>query len=449
VTGTERLAWTQPGDASTLRFRAYVDGNPVDLGSASCAASSGPECSSPLPPMANGVHTIALAAVSSSGAESPRSDAMTVEKVSAAGSTALTAESLPDASANVAVRFETILTGPDGQAFAADVIGRSLKAPLQMAALPDGRLLVADGDGRVSVMFPDAPDRDGLAMDSRALLDAAATGPVGLAAHPDFASNHIVYASIVAPERSGARLRIVRLREVNGLLGEPATVFEAPLTTGAPVSGATAMGGDWQSLDPAMASAPLAFGPDGLLYAVLSPGVEFYREPAASTPLASIVRIDGEGRASSAGALDGIGAHPLGLAWHPATSEMLAIFPAADGSAAIASVDRGAVSGVSATGALAADVRVVDRPSLGTLRFDPADTRALPLGRAFVGGLNEGRPAAVRLTVPVALDGMLGSLSGELIDVVASGGTVYAAVTASGTPGADNRVGLVVRLRPR
>jgi hypothetical protein len=397
--------------------------------------------------MSDGVHTIALTAVSSSGAESQRSEAMTVQKVSASGA-ALATASLPDASAGADVRFETIVNGPDGQAFAADAVARSLKAPLQLAALPDGRLLVADGDGRVSVLVPGEPDRDGLAMDARVLFDDASIGAVGLAVHPDFASNHFVYASLVTPDRSGARLRILRLREVAGTLGEPATLFEAPLVTGAPVSGAAAAA-DWQSLDPATASARLAFGPDGLLYALLSPGAEFDREPTASHPLASIVRIDDNGGASSAGGLDGIGAHPLGLAWHPTTNELLAIFPAADGTAAIASVDRGVVAGVSTTAALAADRRV-GPPSLGTLRFDPADTRALPLGRAFVEGLGSRGTAALRLTVPVALDGLLGSLSGELIDVVASGGTVYAAIAApASSNGPDDRTGLILRLRPR
>jgi hypothetical protein len=448
ITGSERLVWTQPGDASNLRFRAYVDENPVDLGSVSCASSRQPDCSSPLPPMSDGVHTITLVAVATPGGESPRSDSLLVEKISATG--AIGAASLPNATTEAAVRVETIITSPDGQAFAVDAVARSLKAPLQLAPLPDGRLLVADGDGRVSVMHPGEPQRDGVALDARDFLDEASAGAPGLAVHPDFARNHLVYASLVLPTSAGTRLRIVRLREVGGSLGEPATMFEAPLIAEAATSGKLDVRGSGQRPDPAAASARLTFGPDRLLYALLSPGIEFDHEPAASRPLASIIRLDDEGRVASAGALAGIAAHPLGLAWHPATNELLAIFPAANGTASIASVQRGAVSGVTATAEVAADPGGGGSGSPGLLRFDSADTRAWPLGRAFVEQLGTPGTAAVRLTAPVALDGLLGSLSGELIDVVASGGTVYAAVAASATPGGgDARSGIVIRLRPR
>ena len=57
--------------------------------------------------------------------------------------------------------------------------------------------------------------------------------------------------------------------------------------------------------------------------------------------------------------------------------------------------------------------------------------------------------AAIRLAGPVALDGLLGPLSGDLVDVVAAGGIIYAALTATSGPGAtDERTGMVLRLRP-
>jgi len=444
VTGTERLAWTQAGDASDLRFRAYVDDAPVDVDSAMCTASPDPDCSAPLPPLTDGIHTIAMTAVSSVGAESDSSAPLTVQKVSStAGTVAPTLK--PGATAHSAAPADGNVPSFDGQQFSVDTIAGSLRPPLQLAATPDGRLLVSEGDGRVSVLFPDEPDRNRLAIDTTQVFDATASGAIGLAVHPEFASNHLVYLSLVSSDRIGARLRIVRLREVGGLLGEPATVFEAPVVK---ASGTLSVGEE--PLPASAASARMAFGPDGLLYALLSPGIAFDREPAASTPFASIIRIGADGRASSAGALDGVATTPLGLAWHPVTGELLAIFPSTSGAVEIASVARGNLAGIRATDAVDQDERVGGSWSAGRLRFDFANTTALLLGRAFVEELRQSRSVAARLAVPVAIDGLFGSLSGEVIDAVAVAGTAYLAVTVSSTPvQSDDRGAHVLRLRPR
>src|SRR5689334_3216241 len=81
VRGTERLSWNQSGDFTKLRFRAYVDDRPVDLPSTTCTrADPEAECSSPLPALTDGVHTLALATVAASGVESTRSAPMTLQK---------------------------------------------------------------------------------------------------------------------------------------------------------------------------------------------------------------------------------------------------------------------------------------------------------------------------------------------------------------------------------
>ena len=68
VTGSERIGWNQVGDLGGMRFLAYLDGNPVALDQAACNASAA-ECSSPMPSIADGMHTIAIAAVSRTGVE--------------------------------------------------------------------------------------------------------------------------------------------------------------------------------------------------------------------------------------------------------------------------------------------------------------------------------------------------------------------------------------------
>jgi hypothetical protein len=65
ITGTERLAWTQvvsdAAELSLLRYAAYVDGTRSELRDSVCVvglAETAFECSSGLPPMSPGLHTI-------------------------------------------------------------------------------------------------------------------------------------------------------------------------------------------------------------------------------------------------------------------------------------------------------------------------------------------------------------------------------------------------------
>ena len=65
ISGGERLGWTQSAaDATELasfRYAAYVDNNRVELAAATCGASGGAfSCSSPMPPMNAGAHSIEL-----------------------------------------------------------------------------------------------------------------------------------------------------------------------------------------------------------------------------------------------------------------------------------------------------------------------------------------------------------------------------------------------------
>ena len=92
-------------------------------------ATTEAQCNSPLPSMTDGVHTIALAGLNPfSGLEGPQSEAITVQKVSARS--VVSAVSAPN------------------DAFSLDVIARGLRGPVQLAATPDGRLLIAEGDDR-------------------------------------------------------------------------------------------------------------------------------------------------------------------------------------------------------------------------------------------------------------------------------------------------------------
>ena len=438
VRGTERLAWSQAGDVSGLRFRAYVDDRPIALDAASCDRSSPAACSSPLPPLTDGVHTIALSNVSTSGLESSRTDPITVQKVSARA--VVSAASFPDASARQgSLRLDTVVTMDDGQAFAVDVVTRGLLAPAQLAWLPDGRLLVAEASGLVRVVRPGQPDRGEPALDAHALLRPAPVGALGLAGHPDFLQNHFVYVSFLAQDRPDRTvLRVVRLREVGDTLGEPATLFETPVTP--------------LTLGAADPNGPrLAFGPDGLLYVALPLGVEFDGQPAASRPFASMLRLSDDGRVPSVGPLTGVSAHPLGFTWHPSTGALWVAFPGENGEAALRPITAARTSGVAETEQMGLRIRQGAGPSSGAWIAQRTEAGALSLARAFAAA-REQSTGTLRLTVPILPEGLLAGVPDRVGDVVVgSGGTLFLATNNAERAGASGAGGedVIVRLTPR
>src|SRR6185436_11696937 len=248
-------------------------------------------------------HSIQLTSVFASGGESARSEPITFQKASARASIS----ALPLAWARYgALRLERVITVTDGLEFTADIVATGVRAPAQLAWLPDGRLLVSDADGRVRMVRPGELENREPALDSE-MLSSERVGTMGIVSHPDFTHNRLVYLSLLERGRADeTRLRLVRLREVGDTLGEAATLFDAPVTTSMAQSGGPRM----------------AFGPDRLLYLMLPPGMEFVNEPAASTPNASMLRLDGDGRAAAIEPLSGVTATPLAFTWHPATGAL-------------------------------------------------------------------------------------------------------------------------------
>jgi glucose/arabinose dehydrogenase len=423
VRGTEHLAWAQEGYGSWLQFRAYVDDKPVDLPSASCDSKEPAECRAPLPSLTNGTHTIALVNIGPSGIESARTNSITVQKLAASSNGFFAA--LPKASVSGGFRLETVITLGD-TSFTADLVATDVRGPAQLAWLPDGRLLVAEADGRVNVVRPGTPENQGPALEA-GMLSALAMGTPGIASHPDFAHNHLVYVSLLERDRADQmRLRLVRLREVGDTLGEPATLFEAPL-----VDGGTALG----------AGPRMAFGPDRLLYLMLPPGLEFVNEPAASTPRASMVRLTDEGRGAPGDPLSHITSTPLAFTWQPATGALWVMFRGEGGVAALrslASRERAQAMRADAPRLLA---REGTGAAAGTLLLQFAPDNML-VAQALQSTRTDGSNGVARLALPVQ-DGN-GGMADRVGDVVAGDGGTLFVVTNNGLLDRD----VVVRLRP-
>ena len=296
------------------------------------------------------------------------------------------------------LRLETVVSTSDGLAYAVDIVAAGVKGPAQLAWASDGRLFVAEADGRVRVIRPgerdpgvmewrDSADGDrdvrNLALDARALLDPPPVGPMGIALHPEFRQNHFVYVAFLAQDsRERTALRVIRLRDVGGTLGEAATIFEAPLAV-------DAANGEWVEA----AGPRLAFGPDTFLYVALPPGVEFIAEPAASTPHASMLRVRDDGRVPlDLPALEGVPASPIGFDWHPRTGMLWAMFPSEDGDVVLRSLTPGGASGVAEAGR--ATMRIAEdggresgrgETAAGVLRFERLPDSRVGSARAFVG----------------------------------------------------------------
>jgi hypothetical protein len=339
--------------------------------------------------------------------------------------------------------MESAVTAADGRTFAAAVVARALKAPVQLASVPDGRLLIADADARVRVLFPGEPGSEELALDARALMEPPPVGAIGLAAHPDFARNRLVYVAFVSLERSDTRLRVVRLREIANTLGEPATIFEAtvvasPGLPGVPLSAMSQS----SSLD----GPRLAFGPDKLLYVLLPQGSRFSGEPAASQPVGAMLRLRDDGRAPADGALSGIAAHPLGFAWHPATDAMWGIVPTSDTAGVIRTLPDS--DGLSRQMAPFTLHMTNGEARIGEVSAGPSG--ALDVVRGMVQPLALESIGVVRLAIPLVAGDIVTGLSGHIIDAVADGTHIYVATVDAPTGVSDgDRLASVLRLTPR
>jgi glucose/arabinose dehydrogenase len=184
-------------------------------------------------------------AAASLAACSSSDDSGTPSEPSTSATTA-TATPTPSATATATASptpTETATAAPNPQV--AGEIATGLAVPWGIAFLPDGTALVGERDtGRLLLVSERSADAVGK-LEVRSRLDEGGeTGLLGLALHPSYADNHLVYAYLSTDDDN----RIVRMT-YDGSLGEP-----EPLLTGIGTSTHHNGGG-------------ITFGPDGLLYA--------------------------------------------------------------------------------------------------------------------------------------------------------------------------------------
>ena len=100
-----------------------------------------------------------------------------------------------------------------------------LQIPWSLAFTPDGRLLISERPGRVRVYQNGAL----LAEPALTLTDVFTrdeSGILGLAVHPDFATNHFVYLTYTANGPRGPIARLMRFRELDNRLAEGVVLLD-------------------------------------------------------------------------------------------------------------------------------------------------------------------------------------------------------------------------------
>jgi len=183
------------------------------------------------------------------------------------------------------------------------VIARNLDVPWALAFLPDGSIIFTERPGKVRLI--DA--QGGLLPDPLALIDGAVargeSGLLGIALHPDFTRNHLVYLYYTYEASSGAENRVVSyVLEDNTLSGEKVIIQGIP-------AGSVHDGGR------------IKFGPDGCLYVTCGDAGNAGNAQDLGSLAGKILRLNDDGSIPADNPFPGSPVYsyghrnPQGLAW--------------------------------------------------------------------------------------------------------------------------------------
>jgi hypothetical protein len=203
ITGRERFGWSQSADdISPLHFAVYVDGTRVDLPGAACHGSAPSfNCDSPLPALNAGRHVLEVVAwtvLNGDTVESPKASPLIVQVT---GSTA------PDAITSMT--SSSIAESP-----------KAARNTCGLAPISDDRLLLWTGAGEIRMV-----DRASLTTRTLTLPTLDGWELTGVGAHSRFDETGWIYTV----QTNATDLRLIRYRDVNGVLGEAAVLRSVPL----------------------------------------------------------------------------------------------------------------------------------------------------------------------------------------------------------------------------
>jgi aldose sugar dehydrogenase len=109
--------------------------------------------------------------------------------------------------------------------FRVETVVANLEVPWSIVFAPDGRMFFTERPGRVRVFEAGKLRPDPLAV----IEDVEPTGEsglMGLALHPQFAQNHLLYLAYAYRNSGGQRVRVVRFRETGASLTDRKVIIE-------------------------------------------------------------------------------------------------------------------------------------------------------------------------------------------------------------------------------
>jgi len=215
-------------------------------------------------------------------------------------------------------------TAADGTRFSVEVVATGLEVPWSLAFAPDGRIFVAERPGRVRIVSGGQVE----ARPALTLTDVYAQGEaglLGLTLHPGFESNGLVFLVYTARRADGIPVnRVVRFRELNGALGEPAVLLDD-------IGAASIHNGS-----------RIKFGPDGLLYVTMGDAADASLAQDLASLNGKVLRLNEDGTTPRdnpfSSPVYSLGhRNPQGIDWDPVTG---ALWETEHGQSALDEVNR-------------------------------------------------------------------------------------------------------------
>jgi glucose/arabinose dehydrogenase len=225
---------------------------------------------------------------------------------------------------------QDVFTAADGTRFAVETFLTGLEVPWSLAFAPDGRIFITERPGRIRVvergqLLP----QPALTLQDVFARTGDEAGALGLALHPNFAQNRLVYLAYTARLSNGSPVnRLVRYRELNNTLAEAAVLLDN-------IPGANIHDG-----------ARVRFGPDRLLYLTTGDAAVATLSQDLASLAGKIIRLNDDGTTPAGNPfrspLYSYGhRHPQGIDWHPVTGDLWATEHGATGNDEVNVVDAG------------------------------------------------------------------------------------------------------------
>jgi glucose/arabinose dehydrogenase len=139
--------------------------------------------------------------------------------------------------------------------FRVETVATGLQVPWSIVFAPDGRILFTERAGRVRVIENGSLRGEPLAVIAD-VEPSGESGLMGMALHPQFSDNRLLYLAYAYRGAGGQRVRVVRYKETGAALADPAVIIEE-----IPAA-------------PNHAGCRLAFGPDAKLYVTTGDATE-------------------------------------------------------------------------------------------------------------------------------------------------------------------------------